>query len=120
MAIRKIQNATLRVGPFRFPVAVLTASDKKGRLKFQTVHRNDGGVIKHDKTCALCRVKVAAGEIVKQYTFEDGFTIEVESSDFADAFGSPSKNMSIKKFVPLANINPMLIEKSYYLSLIHI
>lgn len=115
MAVRKIMNTVLQVGPFKFPVAVMTASDKQGGLKFQNVHAQDHGIVKSRRYCADCGTDLGASDVVKEYEFPDGYRLEVTPQDFEDAFGNPTKNFTIKKFVPLKHVNPMLITKSYYI-----
>ena len=115
MAIRKIQKGTLRVGPFKYDVSLMTATDSNGGLKFKNVHRKDSSAVKTKKICSTCNKELKTTDIMKEYTFEDGFSMEVTDADFADAFGSPDRNMKIKKFVPLEHVNPLLIEKGYYI-----
>ena len=54
-------------------------------------------------------------DIAKGYETEDGEMVVLTDEDFKDLPAASSKEISVEKFVPAEQIDPMLYDKSYYL-----
>jgi DNA end-binding protein Ku len=59
--------------------------------------------------------EVAYDDIAKGYETEDGEMVILDDSDFADLPSRTSKEIGVVKFVPADQIDPMWLDKSYYL-----
>jgi DNA end-binding protein Ku len=79
------------------------------------VHAKDGGRIKYQRVCSVDGEEVAYADIAKGYETEDGQMVVLDDDDFADLPASSSREISVEKFVPSDQIDPMWLEKSYYL-----
>jgi DNA end-binding protein Ku len=79
------------------------------------VHAKDGGRIKYQRVCSIDGEEVAYADIAKGYETEDGEMVILDDSDMAELPASSSREISVEKFVPSEQIDPMLFEKSYYL-----
>ncbi|HQH07477.1 MAG TPA: Ku protein [Phycicoccus sp.] len=84
-------------------------------VQFRQVHREDGGRIKYKRTCSIDGEEVAYDDIAKGYETEDGEMVILDDSDFADLPSKTSKEIGVVKFVPADQIDPMWLDKSYYL-----
>jgi DNA end-binding protein Ku len=84
-------------------------------VQFRQVHREDGGRIKYKRTCAIDGEEVSYDDIAKGYETEDGDMVVLTDDDFADLPSKTSKEIGVTKFVPADQIDPMWLDKSYYL-----
>jgi DNA end-binding protein Ku len=58
---------------------------------------------------------VSYDDIAKGYETEDGDMVVLTDEDFKDLPATSSKEISVEKFVPAEQIDPMLLDKCYYL-----
>ncbi|HET9021871.1 MAG TPA: Ku protein, partial [Ornithinibacter sp.] len=58
---------------------------------------------------------VSYDDIAKGYETEDGEMVVLTDEDFKDLPSKSSKEINVEKFVPTEQIDPMLLDKSYYL-----
>jgi DNA end-binding protein Ku len=83
---------------------------------FHQVHREDGGRIKYKRVCSVCGEEVSYDEIAKGYESPDGQLVILTDEDLADLPVSGSREIEVERFVPAEQIDPMLLERSYYLA----
>jgi DNA end-binding protein Ku len=84
-------------------------------VSFRQVHAKDGGRIKYQRVCSLDGEEVAYADIAKGYETEDGEMVILTDEDMAELPVTSSREIAVEKFVPRDQIDPMLLEKSYYL-----
>ena len=84
-------------------------------MQFRQVHREDGGRIRYQRVCSIDGEQVAYDDIAKGYETEDGQMVVLTDEDLAELPVSSSREIAVEKFVPADQIDPMLLEKSYYL-----
>jgi DNA end-binding protein Ku len=84
-------------------------------VAFHQVHREDGGRIKYRRVCSVCGEEVSYDEIAKGYESPDGQLVILTDEDLADLPVSGSREIEVERFVPAEQIDPMLLERSYYL-----
>jgi DNA end-binding protein Ku len=58
---------------------------------------------------------VSYDDIAKGYETEDGEMVVLTDEDFKELPAASSKEISVEKFVPIEQIDPMFYDKSYYL-----
>ncbi|MFL6061811.1 MAG: Ku protein [Marmoricola sp.] len=112
--MRAIWKGAVSFGLVSVPVKLYSATENKD-ISFRQVHAKDGGRIKYQRICSLDGEEVAYADIAKGYETEDGEMVILEDSDLADLPATSSREISVEKFVPSEQIDPMLFEKSYYL-----
>jgi DNA end-binding protein Ku len=101
-------------GLVNVPVRMYTATSSHD-VAFHQVHREDGGRIKYKRVCSVCGEEVSFDEIAKGYESPDGQLVILTDEDLADLPVSGSREIEVERFVPAEQIDPMLLEKSYYL-----
>jgi DNA end-binding protein Ku len=79
------------------------------------VHREDGGRISYQRVCSIDGEKVSYDDIAKGYETEDGQMVVLTDDDLAELPVNSSREIAVEKFVPADQIDPMLLDKSYYL-----
>jgi DNA end-binding protein Ku len=112
--MRAIWKGAVSFGLVSVPVKLYSATENKD-ISFRQVHARDGGRIKYQRICSLDGEEVAFADIAKGYETEDGEMVILDDSDMAELPAASSREISVEKFVPSDQIDPMLFEKSYYL-----
>ncbi|MCZ4498750.1 MAG: end-binding protein Ku [Marmoricola sp.] len=112
--MRAIWKGAVSFGLVSVPVKLYSATESKD-ISFRQVHAKDGGRIKYQRICSLDGEEVAFADIAKGYETEDGEMVILDDSDLADLPNTSSREISVEKFVPSEQIDPLLFEKSYYL-----
>lgn len=112
--MRAIWKGSISFGLVTVPVKLYSATESHD-VTFRQVHAKDGGRIKYQRVCSLDGEEVAYADIAKGYETDDGEMVILTDDDLADLPVSSSKEIAVEKFVPSDQIDPMLLEKSYYL-----
>jgi DNA end-binding protein Ku len=112
--MRAIWKGAVSFGLVSVPVKLYSATENKD-ISFRQVHAKDGGRIKYQRICSIDGEEVAYADIAKGYETEDGEMVILDDSDMAELPATSSREISVEKFVPSEQIDPMLFEKSYYL-----
>ena len=84
-------------------------------VSFRQVHAKDGGRIRYQRVCSIDGEEVEYADIAKGYETEDGEMVILTDEDMDSLPAESSREISVEKFVPSEQIDPMLFEKSYYL-----
>lgn len=112
--MRAIWKGTVSFGLVSVPVKLYSATESKD-ISFRQVHAKDGGRIKYQRVCSIDGEEVPFSDIAKGYETEDGEMVILDDADMADLPANSSREITVEKFVPSDQIDPMLFEKSYYL-----
>lgn len=112
--MRAIWKGAVSFGLVSVPVKLYSATESHD-VSFRQVHAKDGGRIKYQRVCSLDGEEVAYADIAKGYETEDGEMVILTDDDMAELPSTSSREISVEKFVPSEQIDPMLFEKSYYL-----
>ncbi|HHU11042.1 MAG TPA: Ku protein [Intrasporangiaceae bacterium] len=112
--MRAIWKGAVSFGLVNVPVRLYSATENHD-VQFRQVHREDGGRIRYKRICSIDGEEVSYDDIAKGYETEDGQMVVLTDEDFADLPARTSKEISVEKFVPADQIDPMLLDKSYYL-----
>ena len=112
--MRAMWKGAVSFGLVNVPVRMYTATSSHD-VGFHQVHREDGGRIKYKRVCSVCGEEVSYDEIAKGYESPDGQLVILTDEDLADLPVSGSREIEVERFVPAEQIDPMLLERSYYL-----
>jgi DNA end-binding protein Ku len=112
--MRAIWKGAVSFGLVSVPVKLYSATESHD-ISFRQVHAKDGGRIKYQRVCSIDGEEVAYADIAKGYETEDGQMVVLDDDDLAELPASSSREISVEKFVPSDQIDPMWLEKSYYL-----
>jgi DNA end-binding protein Ku len=114
MSVRAIWKGAVSFGLVNVPVRLYSATESHD-VSFRQVHASDGGRIKYQRICAIDGEEVPYADIAKGYETEDGEMVVLTDEDLAELPLTSSREIAVEKFVPSAQIDPLLFEKSYYL-----
>ncbi len=112
--MRAIWKGAVSFGLVSVPVKVYAATENHD-ISFRQVHAKDGGRIKYKRVCSIDGEEVEYADIAKGYETDDGQMVVLDDDDLAELPSSSSREISVEKFVPSDQIDPILLEKSYYL-----
>jgi len=112
--MRAIWRGAVSFGLVSVPVKLYSATESHD-ISFRQVHAKDGGRIKYQRVCSIDGEEVEYADIAKGYETEDGQMVVLDDDDLAELPASSSREISVEKFVPTEQIDPMWLEKSYYL-----
>jgi len=112
--MRAIWRGAVSFGLVNVPVRLYSATESHD-VQFRQVHREDGGRIRYQRICSIDGEQVSYDDIAKGYETEDGQMVVLTDEDLADLPTRSSREIAVDKFVPADQIDPMLLDKSYYL-----
>ncbi|MBS44147.1 MAG: Ku protein [Nocardioides sp.] len=112
--MRAIWKGAVSFGLVSVPVKLYSATESHD-VSFRQVHATDGGRIKYQRVCSIDGEEVAYADIAKGFETEDGEMVVLTDDDLADLPTTSSREIAVEKFVPTEQIDPMLLDKCYYL-----
>ena len=112
--MRAIWKGAVSFGLVSVPVKLYSATESHD-ISFRQVHAKDGGRIKYQRVCSIDGEEVAYADIAKGYETEDGQMVILDDDDLAELPANSSREISVEKFVPTDQIDPIMLDKPYYL-----
>lgn len=111
--MRSIWTGAITFGLVNVPVKVYSATEDHD-VALHQVHDADGGRIRYQRRCEICAKVVPYDHINK--AFDDGEqTVVLTAEDFASLPAEHSKEIDVVEFVPSDQIDPIMLDKSYFL-----
>ena len=101
-------------GLVNVPVRLYSATENHD-LSFNQVRRSDGSRIRYKRVAQADGEEVEYKDIAKAYTTDDGKTVVLTDEDLASLPSRSSKEITVEKFVPIDQIDPILYDKAYYI-----
>jgi DNA end-binding protein Ku len=92
-----------------FPAAV------SERVSFHLLHAKCGSRIKYQTFCPVCDRVIDRSELVKGYEFAKDQYVRITEDELEALEGEASKEIDIAEFVPLETVDPVFLDKTYYL-----
>ena len=112
--MRAVWTGSVTFGLVNVPVKAYGATEDHD-LSFHQVHDKDGGRIRYERRCEVCGEKVEYKHIDKAFE-EDGDTVVLTDEDFDSLPEADNDEIEVVQFVPADQIDPLMLEKSYYLA----
>ncbi|WP_104201395.1 Ku protein [Cryobacterium sp. Y29] len=111
--MRSIWTGAITFGLVNVPVKVYSATEDHD-VALHQVHDADGGRIRYQRCCEICAKIIPYDHIDKAY--DDGEqTVVLSSGDFASLPSEHSKEIDVVEFVPSDQVDPIMLDKSYFL-----
>jgi DNA end-binding protein Ku len=112
--MRSIWKGTVAFGLVTIPVKLHVATEQRN-VTFHTVHKEDGGRVKFRRFCTVCEEEVPYADVAKGYELPAGEMVVLDDDDFEDLPLSTSRRIEVLQFSPADQIDPIMLNKSYYL-----
>jgi DNA end-binding protein Ku len=114
MPPRALGSGTISFGLVSIPVKLYTAASSE-TPSFNLLHAKCGNRIRQQRLCPVCNEVVERNDLVKGYEFAKDQYVRISEDELKALEGEASKAIEISEFVPLATVDPVYFEKSYYL-----
>jgi DNA end-binding protein Ku len=118
--MRTIWNGSISFGLVNIPVGLAPATTPKAKqsdVSFRTLHRECKTPIQQKRWCPTHEREVGPDEIVKGWEVAKGEFVIVEDADLeAIAQHDESRSIDITRFVPLDEVDPVYLDRTYYLA----
>lgn len=111
---RAMWKGAVSFGLVNVPVKLYSATEDHD-ISFRQVHREDGGQIRYKRVCSIDGEEVAYDDIAKGYQTEDGQVVVITDEDLRELPNQSSKEIAVEKFVPSEQVDPLLLDRPYYL-----
>jgi DNA end-binding protein Ku len=112
---RAIWSGAISFGLVTVPVKLFTAVSSK-TVQFHQLHATDGVRIQQKRVCAADGEEVPYDEIVKGYEIAPDRYVVIDPEELAALERTRSATIDIEEFVDLAEIDPILYDRPYYLA----
>jgi DNA end-binding protein Ku len=113
--MRSIWKGSVSFGLVSIPIRVVSATENHS-VSFRQIHTTDGGRIRYRKVCELDEAEVPREEIGKAFEAGDGTAVQLTDDDLAALPLPTAKTVEILGFVPAADVDPIQLDRSYYLA----
>jgi DNA end-binding protein Ku len=107
-------SGTISFGLVSIPIKLYTAASSEN-VAFNMLHAKCGSRIKQQTFCPTCNETVERSALVRGYEFSKDQYVRVADEELKALEGEASKMIDIAEFVPLAKVDPIYFEKTYYL-----
>ncbi|WP_043268219.1 Ku protein [Streptomyces sp. CT34] len=115
--MRSIWNGSISFGLVTIPVKTYSATDRTSSVSFVRIHEKDGAPVQYRKVCELDGEEVPNEEIGKGYQPPGDETVVPITDDDLSRLPLPTaKTLAILSFVDPGEIDPLQLDKSYYLA----
>jgi len=114
MAGGTIWKGAVHFGDTTIPVK-LHAAVKEERIQFHLLHRRDGVKLRQQMICAYENKPVPVEAQARGFEVEEGRFIIVDPEELEQTTPESSRLIEVHEFVPIAQIDPIYIERVYYL-----
>ena len=114
MPPHSIGSGTISFGLVSIPIKMYSAASSGG-VSFNQLHQKCGGRIRQQQICPTCNEVVERTALVKGYEFAKDQYVQFTEDELRALEGEASRMIDIAEFVPLAQVDPIYFEKTYYL-----
>src|SRR5438128_5952933 len=114
MPSHSIGSGNISFGLVSIPVKMFTAASSES-VSFNQLHPKCGGRIRQQLLCPTCNEVVERSALVKGYEFTKDQYVQFTEDELKALEGEGSRMIDIAEFVPLAEVDPIYFEKTYYL-----
>jgi DNA end-binding protein Ku len=112
--VRAIWKGAVSFGLVNVPVRLFAATQEHD-IRFHQVHRADGGWIRMRRVCSVCGEEVAYDQLARGFESPDGRLVVLDDEDFANLPLATGKEIDVVEFVPSDQVDPILLNRTYYL-----
>ena len=114
MPPHSIGSGTISFGLVSIPIRMYTAASSAA-VSFNLLHAKCGSRIRQQTYCPVCKEVVDRTALVKGYEVQKDEYVRFSDEELKGLEGEASRVIDIAEFVPLAKVDPIYFEKTYYL-----
>jgi DNA end-binding protein Ku len=114
MPARAIDTATIAFGLVSIPIKIYSTNEPSHEIHFHLIHEDCGERLKQQYICPRHGV-VERADMTKGFELTKGNFVELEKEELKALEAVSSDEVAIREFVPLTAVDPIMIDKTYYL-----
>jgi DNA end-binding protein Ku len=111
--MRALWKGAITFGLVNVPIKLYAATEDHD-VGLHQVHDADGGRIRYERRCEVCRKVVEYAHIDKAYA-EGKTTVVLTEEDLKSLPEERSKEIEVVEFVPSEQIDPIMFDRSYFM-----
>ncbi|HUJ63223.1 MAG TPA: Ku protein [Kofleriaceae bacterium] len=115
MPARSIGTATISFGLVSIPTKLYTTNESAGDIHFNMLHDADHARLKQQYVCTQCNEVVDREHTVKGYEHAKGQYVVLSAEELKALDAVATQTIALEEFVPASAVDPLYVEKSYYL-----
>jgi DNA end-binding protein Ku len=115
MPARSIGTATISFGLVSIPTKLYTTNESAGDIHFNMLHDADSARLKQQYICTKCNEVVDREHTVKGYEYTKGQYVVFTPDELKALDAVATQTIALEEFVPASAVDPLYVEKSYYL-----
>jgi DNA end-binding protein Ku len=114
VAARAVSSGTISFGLVSIPVKLFTAASSE-QVSFNMLHKKCNSRVKMQFICPTDNEVVERNDTVKGYEYAKGQYVLFTEDELKSLEAARDNSIEITEFVPLASVDLVQVEKSYYL-----
>jgi DNA end-binding protein Ku len=111
--MRMVWKGTISFGLVTIPVRLYVATENRNVPSHQ-VHVSDGGRVQYKRVCSVDGAEIPYEEIGRGYETAAGEMVVLSEVDLAMLPQSNSRSIDVVSFVPADAVDPIYLDRSYY------
>jgi DNA end-binding protein Ku len=115
MVDRSIAAATISFGLVTVPIRIYAATESSSAVSFNLLHGKCKTRLKQQYVCPKDEEVVARDQMVRGYEFAKDQYVAFTEAELNAMAEEKTKTIEISEFVPLAKVDPIYFEATYYL-----
>jgi DNA end-binding protein Ku len=115
MPARSIGTATISFGLVSIPTKLYTTNESGNEIHFNMLHDKDSARLKQQYICSQCGDVVDREHTVKGYEHAKGQYVVLSAEELKALDAVATGAIALEEFVPASAVDPLYVEKSYYL-----
>jgi len=115
MPARAIDTATIAFGLVSIPVKIYSTSERSHEIHFHLIHDGCGERLRQQYVCPRHDVVVPREDMAKGFELTKGNFVELEKEELKALEAVSTDEIAIREFVPASAIDPIFVDKTYYL-----
>ena len=115
MPARSISTATISFGLVSIPTKLYTTNETGADIHFHMLHDADGARLKQQYICTQCNEIVDREHTAKGYEHAKGQYVVFSAEEIKALDAVATQTIAIEEFVPATAVDPLWVDKSYYL-----
>lgn len=114
MPARAIDTASIAFGLVAIPIKIYSTSEPSHEIHFHLIHEGCGERLKQQYVCPR-HGEVDRSEMAKGFELTKGNFVELSKEELKALEAVASDEVSIREFVPAVAIDPIYVERTYFL-----
>lgn len=116
MTARSTGSATITLGLLSIPVKLYSTAGEERSVSFNMLHDADSARLKQQYVCTQCNEVVDRDHTLKGYEHAKGQYVSFSPAELEAIDAVATQTIAIAEFVPDGEVDPIYVEKSYYLA----